>query len=184
MNSEPRTVPARATRRRWLYAGVGLVAACTGFAASWWMRRTAPGEATPAAGLWDMQFVAPSGISLPMRQFFGKPLLLNFWATWCPPCIDELPLLDGFFKQNKSNGWQVVGIAVDQLAPVQTFLQRVPLQFPVAMAGLPGIELSRSLGNMSGALPFTLVLGSNGDVLHRKMGRVTLEDLAAWSALR
>ena len=131
-----------------------------------------------------MQFVAPSGVALPMRQFSGKPLLLNFWATWCPPCIDELPLLNSFFKQNKSNGWQVVGIAVDQLAAVQTFLQHTPLQFPVAMAGLPGIELSRTLGNLSGALPFTLVFGSNGDVLHRKMGRVTLEDLAAWSVLR
>ena len=131
-----------------------------------------------------MQFVSPSGIALPMRQFAGKPLLLNFWATWCPPCIDELPLLNSFFTQNKSNGWQVVGIAVDQLAAVQAFLQRTPLQFPVAMAGLPGIELSRSLGNLSGALPFTLVFGSNGDVLHRKMGRVTPEDLGAWSPLR
>ena len=119
-----------------------------------------------------------------MRQFAGKPLLLNFWATWCPPCIDELPLLDAFFKQNRNNGWQVVGIAVDQLSAVQSFLQRTPLQFPVAMAGMEGIALSRSLGNLSGALPFTLVLGSEGTVLHRKMGRVSDQDLAAWSRLR
>ena len=119
-----------------------------------------------------------------MRQFAGKPLLLNFWATWCPPCIDELPLLDAFFKQNRNNGWQVVGIAVDQLSAVQSFLQRTPLQFPIAMAGMEGIELSRSLGNLSGALPFTLVLGSKGAVLHRKMGRISDQDLAAWSHLR
>ena len=171
-------------RRRWLYGAVGLVAASAGFTASWWIRRDNSSATNASGAIWDMQFAAPSGVALPMRQFAGKPLLLNFWATWCPPCIDELPLLNSFFTQNKSNGWQVVGIAVDQLAAVQAFLQRTPLQFPVAMAGLPGIELSRSLGNLSGALPFTLVFGSNGDVLHRKMGRVTLEDLAAWSALR
>ena len=183
MNSEPGTA-ADTTRRRWLYAGVGVAAASAGFAASWWMRETAAGGALPAAGLWDMQFDAPSGSAIAMRQFAGKPLLLNFWATWCPPCIEELPLLNSFFKQNKPNGWQVVGIAVDQLAAVQAFLRHTPLEFPVALAGLPGIELSRALGNLSGALPFTLVLGSSGAVLHRKMGRVTEDDLSAWRTLR
>ena len=183
MNSEPGTA-ADTTRRRWLYAGVGVAAASAGFAASWWMRETAPGGALPAAGLWDMQFDAPSGSAIAMRQFAGKPLLLNFWATWCPPCIEELPLLNSFFKQNKPNGWQVVGIAVDQLAAVQAFLRHTPLDFPVALAGLPGIEMSRTLGNLSGALPFTIVLGSGGEALHRKMGRVTDDDLAAWRTLR
>ena len=183
MNSEPGTA-ADTTRRRWLYAGVGVAAASAGFAASWWMRETVPGGALPAAGLWDMQFDAPSGSAIAMRQFAGKPLLLNFWATWCPPCIEELPLLNSFFKQNKPNGWQVVGIAVDQLAAVQAFLRHTPLDFPVALAGLPGIEMSRTLGNLSGALPFTIVLGSGGEALHRKMGRVTDDDLAAWRTLR
>ena len=183
MNSEPGTA-ADTTRRRWLYAGVGVAAASAGFAASWWMRETAPGGALPSAGLWDMQFDAPSGSAIAMRQFAGKPLLLNFWATWCPPCIEELPLLNSFFKQNKPNGWQVVGIAVDQLAAVQAFLRHTPLDFPVALAGLPGIEMSRTLGNLSGALPFTIVLGSGGEALHRKMGRVTDDDLAAWRTLR
>ena len=183
MNSEPDTA-ADSVRRRWLYAGAGVVAASAGFAASWWMREPAPGAASPAAGFWHMQFEAPSGSAIVMRQFAGKPLLLNFWATWCPPCIEELPLLNSFFKQNKPNGWQVVGIAVDQLTAVQAFLRHTPLEFPVALAGLPGIELSRALGNLSGALPFTMVLGSSGAVLHRKMGRVTDDDLAAWRTLR
>ena len=184
MKSQVEEAGIDGARRRWLYTTVGAVAASAGVAASWWMRRTDT-EATPVpTAIWDMRFDAPAGPALAMRGFAGKPLLLNFWATWCPPCIEELPLLDAFFTQNKANGWQVIGIAVDQLSAVQGFLQRMPLQFPVAMAGLQGIELSRSLGNISGALPFTLVLGSNGAVLHRKMGRVSVEDLAAWRALR
>ncbi|MBL8335657.1 MAG: TlpA family protein disulfide reductase, partial [Rhodoferax sp.] len=101
-----------------------------------------------------------------------------------PPCVEELPLLDRFFAENSANGWQVLGLAVDQAAPVQSFLQRMPLRFPVALAGFPGIELSKSLGNLTGGLPFTVVLGHNGAVLHRRIGRVTADDLQLWRQLR
>lgn len=184
MKSQADEAGIHGARRRWLYTAVGVTAACAGAAASWWMRRVDADAAPAPTAIWDMRFDAPAGPAMVMRGFAGKPLLLNFWATWCPPCIEELPLLDAFFTQNKANGWQVLGIAVDQLSAVQGFLRRTPLQFPVAMAGMQGIELSRSLGNISGALPFTLVLGSNGAVVQRKMGRVLVEDLAAWRSLR
>jgi thiol-disulfide isomerase/thioredoxin len=113
----------------------------------------------------------------------GRPLLVNFWATWCPPCIEELPLLSSFFQQNRAKGWQVLGIAVDQPDAVNRFLARSPVSFAVAMAGMAGLELSKSLGNLSGGLPFTVVLTADGEVAHRKIGRVTEADLSAWSGL-
>jgi thiol-disulfide isomerase/thioredoxin len=119
-----------------------------------------------------------------MKSLRGKPVVLNFWATWCPPCVEELPLLSDFYQQNSANGWQVLGLAVDQPDPVNRFLTRVPVTFPVVMAGMSGIELSRSLGNLSGALPFTVVLGSDGFVAHRKMGKVTVADLRQWTELK
>jgi thiol-disulfide isomerase/thioredoxin len=106
--------------------------------------------------------------------------VVNFWATWCPPCVEELPLLDRFFQENKVNGWQILGLAVDQPSAVRGFLQKLPLSFPVGMAGLAGTELSKSMGNLTGALPFTVVLGADGVIRQRKMGKVTPQDLSAW----
>ena len=172
-------------RRRLLYGGVALVAAATGGGLAWWQdRQQTPPLPPEQAALWKLVFETPDRTPLAMQAFAGKPLLLNFWATWCPPCVEELPLLDRFFVENSSNGWQVLGLAVDQAAPVKGFLQRLPLRFPVALAGFPGIELSKSLGNLSGGLPFTVVLGAGGAVLHRKMGRVSSEDLQLWRQLR
>ena len=119
-----------------------------------------------------------------MRSMAGGPLLINFWATWCPPCVEELPLLNRFYEEHRRNGWQVLGLAVDQPAAVEAFLRRAPVAFTVAMAGMSGIELSKTLGNIGGGLPFTAIFGSGGQVLHRKMGRVTALDLQQWSQLK
>jgi thiol-disulfide isomerase/thioredoxin len=173
----------RNSRRRWLYGVAAGAATVAGLALAAWQRSrklaTDPGK--PA--LWQLSFDTPSQSSLPMERFAGKPLLLNFWATWCPPCVDELPLLDRFFTENSTNGWQVLGLAVDQADAVSRFLARAPVRFPVAMAGMEGIELSKALGNLGGGLPFTVVLGADGQVMHRKMGRVTEQDLQAWRTL-
>lgn len=176
--------PVAPARRRLLYGAVAAAAGATGLGLAWWQKQRQPALAPEQAALWQLEFQTPGGAPLAMHGFAGKPLLLNFWATWCPPCVEELPLLDRFFAENRSKGWQVLGLAVDQAAPVNSFLQRMPLQFPVALAGFAGIELSKSLGNLSGGLPFTVVLGESGAVLHRKIGLVKEDDLKLWRTLR
>ena len=150
------------------------------------LRSTPSSAALPVSefDLWQQSFAKLDGGSLLMSTLRGKPLLLNFWATWCPPCVEELPLISRFYEENKAKGWQVLGLAVDQMAPVKRFLVNSPVSFSVAMAGMPGIELSRSLGNLSGGLPFTVVFGSDGLVAHRKIGKVTPGDLLSWTALK
>nr|WP_114970080.1 TlpA disulfide reductase family protein [Rhodoferax ferrireducens] len=171
-------------RRRWLMAAVAGAAALGGAGLAWQRYRPQTMTSTAEAALWQLEFATPDGGALRMASLRGKPVLLNFWASWCPPCVEELPLLSGFHSENSVNGWQVLGLAVDQLEPVKRFLSKAPVSFPVALAGMPGIEISKSLGNLSGGLPFTVVLGSEGQVAHRKIGKVTPADLHAWIALK
>lgn len=182
---------SNSSRRRWV-VGAALAAGLAGAGVAWWreQRRAAsddlPSRASDAevlATLWALELAMPDGKTLALSSLKGKPLLINFWATWCPPCVEELPLIDGFYQANFKNGWQVLGLAVDQLAAVNTFLGKMPISFPIALAGLAGIEMSKSLGNVSGGLPFTVVLNAGGKIAQRKIGRVTPEDLTAWLTL-
>lgn len=176
--------PAFASRRRLLYAGVAGAAALGGAGLAWWKFQPHAMEAGAEQALWGLEFEKPEGGALAVKSFAGKPLLLNFWATWCPPCVEELPMLNAFYREHAAKGWQVLGLAIDQPSAVRKFLARIPLDFPVGLAGLGGTDLGRSLGNLTGGLPFTVVLGGEGKVLHRKMGQITLADLQQWAALR
>ncbi len=178
----PAATALAATRRRWLVAGVAAAATATGATLAW-MQRSSRADADPSAPLWDMEFDTLGPQKLAMRQFAGRPLILNFWATWCPPCIEEFPLLDAFYRQNSPNGWQVVGLAVDQATAVEKFLQQNPVQFSIALAGIQGMELSRSLGNLAGGLPFTVAFNAKLQPMQRKMGRLSLQDLQTWAAI-
>lgn len=177
-------------RRNMLYGGTAAVAALAGAGVAWWNIQPHQAAALPAslnagAGadpFWSMSFDTPDGQSLAMNTFRGKPLLVNFWGTWCPPCIEELPLLDSFYGANKSRGWQVLGLAVDQPSAVRKWLQAKPLAFAVGMAGLGGTELSKAMGNTAGSLPFTVVFDAAGQMQYRKIGKVTPEELKIWSA--
>ena len=183
MNAPSPTVAAGSpARRRGLVAGVALLAAAAGAGGAWWRHRTAPSGAgeRPGEAFWAGSFERPEGGTLTLAALRHKPLLVNFWATWCPPCVEELPLVDRFFREHGASGWQVVGLAIDQPSAVRKFLARAPVGFPVGLAGLQGTELVRQLGNDSGGLPFTLVLAADGSVLGRKIGQLQPADLDAW----
>lgn len=171
-------------RRRWLYAAVAAVAGLGGAGLAWWKFSPKPVDEEAMAALWQLSFDTPADGPLTLQRLRGRPLLINFWATWCPPCIEELPLLDVFYKENAAKGWQVLGLAVDKMLPVRDFLAKHPLSFPVALAGMEGVGLSKSLGNLSGGLPFTIVLGADGAVRDRKIGKVSSADLASWRELQ
>ena len=127
------------TRRRLLYGGVAVAAAAAGLGGAWWRERGsgAKGEALDAA-FWTQRFERPEGGELVFADLRGKPLLLNFWATWCPPCVEEMPMIDRFFRENGGNGWQVIGLAIDQPSAVTAQPER-------AQRGkqLPGVQATR-----------------------------------------
>jgi hypothetical protein len=93
-----------------------------------------------------------------------------------------MPLIDVFFRQNQKNGWQVLGLAIDQPSRVRQFMSQYPVSYAIGLAGLSGTELGKNLGNEVGGLPFTVVLDARGRVIQRKMGKLSSEDMRKWVA--
>lgn len=185
--------PTGVRKERRLLIGAAVGSAGLAAAGVAWWRNQAPATQEDAASgapapelasFWATPWSDPAGKQLQVQHYQGKPLLINFWATWCPPCVEELPMLNAFYLQNKSKGWQVLGLAIDRIEMVQKFLRQNPVDFPVAMAGLGGAELGRALGNASGGLPFTVVVSSVGAVVQRKLGRVSADNLQLWAGLK
>jgi len=172
-------------RRVVLVAGAGLAAAAIGAGTAWRRaREDAEDAGAPAVSvdLWGLEFQSVDGAPIRMAGWRGRPLLLNFWATWCAPCVVEMPLLDRFARERAPRGWQVLALAVDQPDPVRRFIAERTLTLPVAIAGAIGLDLSRQLGNVGGGLPFTAAFDSNGAAVQRRLGIVNAELLAGWKA--
>jgi thiol-disulfide isomerase/thioredoxin len=183
---ESQTVPmnkAPTQRRKLLFAGVASAAALAGAGLATWRYSLREPEDGALAALWALEAELPSGGVYKLAKLKGKPLVVNFWATWCPPCIEEMPLLDSFYRQHASKGWQMVGLAADHANAVTKFLGKTPVKFPTPLAGLDGIELSRTLGNISGALPFTVVINSQGAIALRHMGKLSVEQIADFTKI-
>ena len=114
-----------------------------------------------------------------IAQWRGKTLVINFWATWCPPCREEMPEFSRLQSKYSEKGVQFVGIALDTVDNVTRFSQQQAVSYPLLIGGTPGTELSRQLGNASLALPYTVVLGAAGDVRLTRLGRVGADELDA-----
>lgn len=129
------------------------------------------------AELWAARFATPNGQTLELARLRGQWFVLNFWATWCAPCIKELPDFNRFDQEERAKGakgWRVLGLAIDGPTPVREFLKQHPVDFPIGLAGLNGSELMRKLGNFRGGLPFTVVANPHGDIVWRRPGATPL----------
>lgn len=144
----------------------------------------APDEAA-LADFWQQRVERPDGSWLELGGLRGRRLIVNFWATWCPPCVREMPLLNRFHREfgpgSGPMGWQVLGLAIDRRDAVVEFLRVQPVGYEIALAGLAGTNWSRSLGNESGGLPFTVAISESGDVVQRKLGEISEPELRAWA---
>ena len=168
------------SKRQVVFGGVAVLAAIAGSGLA--LKKQPNGlDSETQQVLWNAEFDTPDGQVLKMQNLQGKPLVINFWATWCSPCVEEMPLLDIFFRQNASKGWQMVGLAIDQPSRVRQYLSQNAISYPIGLAGLTGTELGRYLGNEVGGLPFTVVLNGKGGVIQRKLGKLSAQEIQAWA---
>jgi len=115
-----------------------------------------------------------------MSIYKGKPLIVNFWARWCPPCREEIPDLSKARAKYKASGLEVIGIAIeDNAEPVREFAKAYDIDYPVVLAKSKGIALMQVLGNSRAGLPFTVAIDRQGRMVAQKLGRMRRADIEA-----
>lgn len=172
-----RTMLQMPATRFLLLALAALVAACS--------RNASDGRGSEA--LWTATAYGLDDQPVALLKYRDQPLVVNFWARWCPPCRDEIPDFILAQQQFKPQGVQLLGIGIeDQAAPVADFVREYGITYPVLLAKDQGLPLMAALGNHQGALPFTVVIDRQGYVVARKVGRMSKSemDTAFTTALR
>jgi len=139
-------------------------------------------ERPSAATLLALTLPDPTGKQESLVQWKGKLLIVNFWATWCSPCREEMPEFVRAQKEFGGKGLQFVGIAVDEADKVRQFAADISLNYPALIGGYGAMELSRTLGNRVMALPFTVIVARDGSIAHTQLGPLKDEQLRAMIA--
>jgi thiol-disulfide isomerase/thioredoxin len=118
-----------------------------------------------------------SGEIRTISDWSGSVLVINFWATWCPPCREEIPLFVRMQQQLGQQGLQFVGIAIDETDKVQRFVEEHSVNYPILIGQLDAVELAKIAGNARGGLPYTLVLDRSGQVVSQQSGALDEQSL-------
>jgi peroxiredoxin len=159
--------------RNWVLVGAaGAIALAAGISLALW-DRTPPDAST----LLSLSLPDTDGTSQSLGQWRGKVLVINYWATWCAPCREEMPEFVRVQRDLGPNGLQVVGIAIDQPAKVAQFAKELGLNYPALIGGYDAVDIAKPLGNRLAALPFTVVLDRQGRVAHTQLGPLKPEQL-------
>ncbi|MDL5367522.1 TlpA disulfide reductase family protein [Xanthomonas sp. NCPPB 2654] len=137
-----------------------------------------PGDMAPALRLPTLD-----GGSLTLERFRGRPLLVNVWASWCEPCVREMPELDRLAQAQPADGLQVLGIALDRPEDVRAFLQRVPIAYPIALETPGPADASVRLGDTQGLLPYSVLIGADGRIVRQKLGPFAPGEAERWARL-
>src|SRR3990172_984757 len=126
-----------------------------------------------------INFILPEvdGKKHSLEEWRGKVIVLNFWATWCPPCREEIPLLIALQKKRAADGLQVVSVAIDDKTAVMLYRQSVGINYPILMGGDDALDLVARYGNRMGSLPFTVIIDRGGAIAVRKLGAFTQNEL-------
>ena len=141
-----------------------------------------PKKATNISWIASERLSDIDGRMFEINDFSGKRYtILNFWATWCAPCVEEMPMLSEFHNKTKKEGISVIGLAIDNEKNVKEFVQKIKVDHHLLVAGGKGTNIMERIGlNPSNSLPFTIMFDENYDLLEIKLGKLTLNELLYW----
>ena len=160
---------------------IGVIATIIGLAVGVWRLKPSPVVAS-ASWVFELSFPDAQGHPVPLSTVRGRLTVVNFWATWCPPCVDEMPELSRIHAEMSPNDIKIIGLAVDSPSNVRAFTAQHRFSYPLLITGGSGTELAKKLGNAMDALPYTVLIDEKGSVLKQKAGRIREEELKAWIA--
>ncbi|MFT3790219.1 MAG: TlpA disulfide reductase family protein [Rudaea sp.] len=166
---------------------VAILGALLGLLASTWMGGFAEKPVPPGVRVLqigdqraDLELVDLDGKPRRLSEFDGQLVLLNFWASWCGPCREEMPLLDASSEKLAGRGLRVVGVAIDDAEAVREFLKDSPVRYPILLGGDEDEDASLRFGDTRSVLPYSVLIGRDGKILARRAGYFTEASLSAW----
>ena len=165
-------------RRQWIIiSGISVLALLAGVFSSQWISQTGLASDPSIKAFFANSWQTPDGKSANSENWRQKVLIVNFWASWCPPCVEEMPTLDKIAQEYASKNVLIVGIGIDSPTNVREFLLKTPVSYPIVIGGLEGSNLAKQMGNAQGALPYTVIINRKGQAIFTKLGKISEEEL-------
>jgi len=171
----------KVNKRQWILIVVcGFLAGAIGMGLASYQFRTVAASDSAVENFLKQELRSPDGELLPTKTWRGKTLVLNFWAPWCPPCVEEMPELVRVQEKYKAKNVLFVGIGVDSPSNIRQFLLKTPVNYPIVLGGLEGSNWAKTMGNPSSGLPFTVLIDEKGSIKRVKLGKISEDELSSW----
>jgi alkyl hydroperoxide reductase subunit AhpC len=165
-------------RRQWIIiVAISLLALLAGVVTSQWIYKTGLASDPAVKAFLANSWQTPDGKTVDTQKWQGKVLVVNFWASWCPPCVEEMPTLDKLQQEFLQQNVLFVGIGIDSPSNIREFLSNTPVSYPIVIGGLEGSNLAKQLGNSQGALPYTIIINAKGKATYSKLGKISEDDI-------
>ena len=165
-------------RRQWIViTAISLLALLAGVVSSHWISQTGLASDPSIKAFFANAWQTPEGKPANSEDWRNKVLVVNFWASWCPPCVEEMPALNKIAQEYADKNVLIVGIGIDSPSNIREFLEKTPVSYPIVIGGLEGSNLSKQMGNTQGALPYTVIINPQGKSIYTKLGKINEDDI-------